>query len=221
MGVRIPPVVPKNMYKKLNNCKYCKISFDSLNTSERANHSRWCEKNPKSKGYRNNSAPQLQTKQSIEKRTKGIKKAWSEGKYDHVDFSNYGWKHTEETKEHLRKKALSSNHRRLVRSIRPYTKKDGTVVMLDSSWEEILAKRLDDLNIEWTRPDSLPWIDKQGIKHNYFPDFFLPKHNLYLDPKNKIAVLAQKEKLNCLLTQYKNIVIIESVEGCKNFNIGP
>ena len=207
------------MYKKLNKCKYCNLDFTIINTSERANHSRWCNNNPKSKEYRNNSAPQLQTKASIEKRTKGIKKAWKEGKYKDVIFGNLGYKHTEETKQHLRNKALQSNHRRLVRSIRPYIKKDGTVIMLDSSWEEVLAKRLDELCIEWTRPEAIPWLDNNGVTHNYFPDFYLPDHNLYLDPKNKIAVSTQKEKLDCLLKQYNNIVIIKTLEECKNYKI--
>jgi hypothetical protein len=43
-------------HKKLSNCKYCQITFEGLNASQRANHSRWCDLNPKRKTYKNGSA---------------------------------------------------------------------------------------------------------------------------------------------------------------------
>ena len=56
-----------------------------------------------------------------------------------------GKPHTEETKLKIQAKALASKHRRLLKSTRVYVKKDGTEVLLDSSWEELLAIRLDKL----------------------------------------------------------------------------
>ncbi len=38
-------------YKKLNNCKYCKMLFEGLNRNQIANHSRWCKFNPKRQEY--------------------------------------------------------------------------------------------------------------------------------------------------------------------------
>lgn len=35
-------------------CKHCNNSFNFLNASQRANHSRWCDKNPKKESYRSN-----------------------------------------------------------------------------------------------------------------------------------------------------------------------
>lgn len=91
-------------------------------------------------------------------------------------------------------------------------------MLLDSTWELSLAKRLDQLNVNWTRPEPIQWIDKSGVSHNYFPDFYLEDYDLYLDPKNPQAIKFQTEKLNCLLTQYKNIVILHSIEECENYN---
>lgn len=218
------------LQEKCKCCKYCKMAFSSdMSTSERANHTRWCKENPKRSEYKNKNVASMRagiTAESIEKQKEGIKLAWKNGKYKNASkkcnetkIKNGTINHSIETKEKLREKALKSNHRRLVRSIREYKKIDGTIIMLDSSWEEELAKRLDELEIEWIRPDPLPWIDEAGITHNYFPDFYLPKYNLYLDPKNPQAIKVQKKKLDCLLEQYNNIVIIETLEECKKFNV--
>jgi hypothetical protein len=125
-----------------------------------------------------------------------------------------------ETKEKIRNKALQSNHRRLLRSIRTYTKKDGTQVQLDSSWEEKLAVRLDELNISWIRPESIIWEDVEGKKHNYFPDFYLPDYDIYLDPKNSIAYKSQIEKIKILETILPNLLILTSIEQIEQYNPG-
>ena len=114
----------------------------------------------------------------------------------------------------MRQKALASPHRRLVRGICEYKG-----VRLDSSWELVLAKRLDEQSIEWNRPNPIPLVDNEQITHNYFPDFYLPEYDLFLDPKNPYAIKAQKKKLDCLLLQYKNIVILDTLEKCKNYTI--
>jgi hypothetical protein len=214
-------------YKKTENCKHCLLSFTNLNRSERANHSRWCLQNPKRADYcKKNNGSQLRTPEAIAKRSAKIKQAHIDGKYIGSQIKGLETKknngslyHTEETKKLLRDIALSSTHRRLVRSIREYTCIDGSKVMLDSSWEEVLAKRLDELNIKWIRPNPLPWTDSNGLVHNYFPDFYLPEYDLYLDPKNPHAVNVQKKKLDILSKQYNNVVIIETLNGCKNFSV--
>jgi hypothetical protein len=209
------------MYKKLEDCKYCKFSFIGLSPSERANHSRWCTQNPKRSEYvTKNNGSQFQTPDVIKKRTEGIKKAHADGKYDHVVHTgNKGYKHTEATLQILREKALASPHRRLVRSIRDYVKKDGTVVKLDSAWEEVLAKRLDELDINWVRPGAIKWIDSKGVIRNYFPDFYLTEYDVYLDPKNPYAIKAQQEKISCLTLQLTNLIIITTLDDCRNFTI--
>ena len=221
MGVRIPPVVPlfgAIMYKKLDCCKYCKLPFINLTSSERANHSRWCIDNPKRPEYViKNNGSQFNTPDVIAKRNAGIKKAWASGKYDNVDRKNFGHKHSEETKKIISEKARASTHRRLIRSLRNYIKTDGTSIMLDSAWEEALAKRLDELGINWIRPPAIKWIDSKGTARNYFPDFYLPDYNLYLDPKNPYAIKSQQEKINCLMIQIKNLVIITSLNECKTY----
>jgi hypothetical protein len=211
---------PAPKFVKLKNCSHCEIDLSQFTTANRANHVRWCDKNPKRSEYANiNNCSQMRTPESISKRIVGIKQAWTDGKYNNVvNIGSTGYKHTKETIEHLRKRALASPHRRLVRSVREYCKKDGTIVKLDSSWEEALATRLDTINVEWIRPDPVKWVDDDGISHHYFPDFYLPDFNLYLDPKGPYAIKAQLYKINCLTKQIKNLIILTSLEDCKNFH---
>lgn len=197
-------------------CVHCNRSFVNLTSSEKANHTRWCKLNPKASEYRESLAKRradLQTPELIEKVKQGIKKAWKRGCYDHVNHQTFlGKTHTEEAKRIMREKALASKHRRL---------KKGTVmykgVLLDSSWELVLAQRLDELNIEWIRPEPIRWHDKEGVSHHYFPDFYLPDFELYLDPKNPAAVKVQKEKIEILKQQLPNLIIIDNIDKCKNY----
>ena len=206
-------------FVKCDVCKYCSLDFSELNTSERANHTRWCLENPKRSTY-GGDCKQMHTKEAIAKRTIGIKKAYADGKYDHVNRKGktLGFKHTAATKAVMSQKALASKHRRLVRSIREYVKKDGTVIVLDSSWEESLAKRLDETGVDWIRPEEpIPYITSDGKTHNYFPDFYLPDYDLYLDPKNPAAMIAQKDKLECLKKIMYNLVLLDNLNACLNY----
>jgi hypothetical protein len=72
--------------------------------------------------------------------------------------------------------------------------------MFDSGWEVIVAKWLNEHSISWLRPtDAIVWYDQKGKPHKYFADFYLPEFNLYLDPKNRIVVEKQQEKLDALV----------------------
>lgn len=214
-GSYLPP-------QKSKSCKHCDLSFaEEMSASSRANHTRWCVKNPKRQYSvdRLEHARKCRTEESWKSVKESIKKAHAEGKYKEAPKKAYATKlrrgthlHSEETKQLMRERALASPHRRLKKNTIEYKG-----VLLDSSWELELAKRLDDLGVKWVRPEPIPWVDGQGVTHNYFPDFYLEDYDLFLDPKNPQAIKVQKKKLDCLLTQYKNIIIIDSIEDCKTF----
>lgn len=149
-------------------------------------------------------------------------KIWSEAERQNLSkkvklfFSENPYTHSDEVKKVLSEKARKSNHRRLRRSMRDYICKDGSVVVLDSSWEETLAIKLDKENIKWTRPDPISYVDKNGLKRNYFPDFYLPEFDLFLDPKNPYAFRVQKDKIDCITKQIKNLLILTSIEDINN-----
>jgi hypothetical protein len=202
---------------KQGSCKHCNTTYDLDDKPKgwMANHSRWCDSNPKRNAYVNNMEKARNAK-TIEGRKRAAEKVsehHKNGVYDHVDHRTFlGRKHTDESKQKTRVKALASKHRRLRKGVVEYKG-----VMLDSSWELALAQRLDELNIEWVRPDPIPWIDTAGVTHNYFPDFYLPKYDVYLDPKNPAAFKAQTEKVHILMNTYKNIVFIQSLSECRNY----
>ena len=76
-----------------------------------------------------------------------------------------------------------------------YTTKSGDIVKLGSSWEVIVAKFLDEKDIQWTRPASLEWFDTTGKSHRYYSDFYLTDFDVYLDPKNPRKLAEDTEKL--------------------------
>ena len=49
--------------------------------------------------------------------------------------------------------------------------------------------------VEWERPIPLNWMDSEGVKHRYYPDFYLPEYNIYLDPKNSYLMKKDEEKI--------------------------
>lgn len=183
-----------------------------------ANHSRWCKENPKRSEYdeylKNRRAAFL-NEDTLKKRNSKIKEAWNNGAYENADFGIgfRGKNHSDEAKSKMSKAALKSNHRRLRKNSIEYNG-----ILLDSTWELELAKRLDFLKIEWVRPNPLKWTDENAIEHNYFPDFYLPEHDLYLDPKNPHAFNVQINKIDILNKLY-NIRWILTIEDCKNFTV--
>jgi len=128
-----------------------------------------------------------------------------------------GRHHSEETKRKMSDFHSHATFQRVCKKTQPYTKKDGTVVMLDSSWEIKLAEILDDLNINWIRPKPVEWYDQSGKLHHYFSDFFLEDYNLYLDPKNDYCFVAQAEKIEYVRTHYDNVLFMHKDQVTKEF----
>lgn len=79
-------------------------------------------------------------------------------------------------------------------------------VLLESSWEVTVAEKLDELNIKWIRPKHIIWLDKEGISHLYFPDFYIEKFDVYLDPKNPYCMSRDKEKISVIKTKVNLVV---------------
>lgn len=204
-------------------CMHCKIEFGFETRNQKANHSRWCVCNPKSASYRTQASEQRilynKTREyNISDETKhklsiSAKKAHKEGK---CGFK--GKRHSKESIEKISIAARKSDHRRLVKSCRKYVTVSGEVVLLDSSWEESLAVRLDEIMVEWIRPlVPIMWIDAKGNSRKYFPDFYLPAFGIFLDPKNPEAVRQQNEKVMWLKNNRNDVLFITSLQECKDY----
>lgn len=76
-------------------------------------------------------------------------------------------------------------------------------IWMDSSWEVELAKWLDAKNIKWKRDRKIIfyWTDAENKKRRYYPDFYLPQYNIYLDPKNKFKLEKDSYKLNQVIKE--------------------
>lgn len=88
----------------------------------------------------------------------------------------------------------------------------GKSVRLESSYEIKFAELLDELRVNWIRPNPFPWIDSIGLSHKYYPDFYLPDHNIYFDPKNKFNIKTDEEKISRVIEQNNIIVHILPIE---------
>ena len=45
---------------------------------------------------------------------------------------------------------------------------------------------------------SIKWVDSNNKTRRYFPDFYLPKYDRYLDPKNPYCMKQDEEKLKII-----------------------
>jgi hypothetical protein len=53
----------------------------------------------------------------------------------------------------------------------------------------------------WEYSDSNRELDSTGKQRNYYPDFYLPEHDLYLDPKNPYAMKQDLEKMTAIASK--------------------
>lgn len=91
-------------------------------------------------------------------------------------------------------------------------------VWMDSKWEVELAKWMDENKIEWIRDRKvcqLLWTDKAGNKRRYYPDFYLPKLNVYLDPKNKYLIGEDRYKIEKVVEENKITLFWGLLENVK------
>lgn len=95
-----------------------------------------------------------------------------------------------------------------------FTKSDGSIVSMDSSWEVACAIKLDDLKIEWIRDPAmkLEYRNSRLRLKNYIPDFYLPDYDIYLEVKGYWTDTA-KWKMRDICSRYPNkIKMLESLE---------
>lgn len=71
---------------------------------------------------------------------------------------------------------------------KPYGKNciDYKGVVLQSNWELTVAQHLDEFNIQWSRPQIGHPYEFEGKEHLYFPDFYLPQYDTYVEVKGWI-----------------------------------
>lgn len=204
-------------------CQYCGKECGIYGLK---NHEKYCEQNTN------------RVKYPIEKHLKDSKchTAWNKGLtaetderikngiitlkkyYETHDGSWKGRKHTDEEKNKISKSIReaiknnpesysSSNVNGRVKRIN-YNEN----ITLDSSWEFIVAKYLDTNNIKWERPQTgIQYFWENGY-HTYFPDFYLPEYNIFIEVKGyerERDKAKYKSLNNLILIKQKDVKMIE------------
>ena len=95
-------------------------------------------------------------------------------------------------------------------------------IKLDSKWELLVAQRLDSLGVDWYRPRvRLPYLDKDGVEHGYFPDFYVKSFNCFIEVKSSFIANYQNSKNKCeyIKKHYKFVKWLETEDQCKSFEL--
>jgi predicted nuclease of restriction endonuclease-like RecB superfamily len=95
-----------------------------------------------------------------------------------------------------------------------YTKADGSVVIMDSTWEVAMARKLDELGIIWERDTNrkLWYFTPAGRRRNYIPDFYLPDLDMYIEVKGYWTDTARTKMKDVVMRYPGKICILESLE---------
>jgi len=86
-------------------------------------------------------------------------------------------------------------------------------IKFGSSYEVTVAKSLDVNCIEWTKCKSFSYIDPFGKTRRYTADFYLPKFDVYLDPKNDFLISEINPSLG--FNDLEKISIVQNTHSVK------
>ena len=94
-----------------------------------------------------------------------------------------------------------------------YTKLDGSIVSMDSTWEVMMAARLDVLGVAWKRDKSLKleYKTRGGRKKNYIPDFYLVDYDVYIEVKGYWTDAARHKMKDVQERNPVRILLLESL----------
>lgn len=215
------------MYK----CKYCGKECQSKNSL--IQHEIRCTKNPNrincdnstnnlaeyTKKLREGLISKNNTNQYTKAKNLGLSKPeMSIETREKLSRAMLGKNHTAETKD-----KISKSMQRAVREhpesysasnvngrVKKIKYKD---IYLDSSWEVIVAKYLDSLNIIWEKPTIGFNYIYDNNPHIYYPDFYLPQYDRYIEVKGhkRQRDLAKWESVpNLIIISKKEISDIEN-----------
>ena len=93
-------------------------------------------------------------------------------------------------------------------------------VILQSTWEVKIAEWLDANYICWTRPSTrIKWYDTTLNKYRtYLPDFYIVDHRVFLDVKNPIKMIEDRDKLSQLVAVMP--LFIGNIQQVQDYMVG-
>lgn len=88
---------------------------------------------------------------------------------------------------------------------------------IDGKWELLVVQYLEQNNIKWVKPNwSFEYIWKNSV-HQYYPDFYLPEYNYYIEVKgyeHDRDICKYKSVKHLILIKRKEIDMIKSDTYC-------
>ena len=192
-------------------CKFCGKSCKNENSQR--NHERLCPKNPDRKYVSHTIGHKAWNKgltKATDERVRGYSETFSK-RYKGTELGKLRLGHpcSEEHKAKMRDIAF----RRHLGGWHTSRSIEYNGIKLDSEYELMVAKELDSNGIKWERPSYFLWADDSGIKHRYYPDFYLKEYEVYLDPKNDYLINNKSERFG--ITDKEKISIVEKQNGIR------
>jgi len=92
---------------------------------------------------------------------------------------------------------------------------------MDSTWEVVMATKLDELDITWVRDPNmkLKYVTRGGRKRNYIPDFYLPDYDMYIEVKGYWTDRARHKMKDIIKRNPGKICILESLAEISVFDV--
>lgn len=185
-------------------CTHC--GKECKNENSLRNHERTCPSN-ENRVYKNGKLGKTGGNQYTKAKELGIEVygEQSEEARNRLSARNKERGQTREAKDKLSKLAKERGFGGNTSKQRLYFKKNnGDVVYLQSSYEIKFAELLEEMNIQWSRPDPLLWVDDNGNDHRYYPDFKIG--DKFFDTKNDYLAVKDKDKIE-RVSQQNNVVV--------------
>jgi hypothetical protein len=167
---------------------------------------------------------QWQDLESRKKRVESISKAqtnlWKDEEYRKNQVKAFKKKWEDEGYRH---KMLDT-----FTNVKPFTRSDGSVVNMRSTYEVRCSEYLDSLNIKWEFEKDVFEIHYEGdvIRH-YIPDFYLPDYKVYIEVKSDFYYDKSNGdvdfRINEMLNRHHQIVFLvrdaelESIDSFRAF----
>ena len=193
-------------------CKFCRKVCKNANSLR--NHERLCKENPEHQesswtkfNHERGAWNKGLTKETDERVRKYGETCSKRIQSGIIPKSFKGRHHTDEHKQRMRELALE----RQLGGWHTSKTIDYKGIKLDSRYEYEVAKELDENQVKWKRPTYFLWEDTNGVKHRYYPDFYLPEYNVYLDPKNDYLINNKSKRFG--ITDVEKIEKVQQQNG--------
>lgn len=187
-------------------CKFCGV--EKFSEKSHKSHQSLCKMNPDRNIAKVDYTKRVSNNQFSLARKLGLTVPISKC----CGVSRPGRPHTQESKKKMRDAAIA----RGLGGVRQSRRIKYKGFALGSSYELKVAEDLDLNGIRWTTCGRFNYIDPNGKKRTYTPDFYLIDYDVYLDPKNDFLInnpnpslgFADKTKIELVSKQNKIRVLV-------------